>query len=71
MQFTTVFRDIYLLFLFSISISLSQADLESALISADTGILRTNKPKDQALQELAAAIAELGTIPITLKFFST
>lgn len=39
----------------------AQADLESALISADTGILQPTKPKDVAIQELAAAIAELST----------
>eukprot|EP01119_Soliformovum_irregulare_P005210 TRINITY_DN1675_c0_g1_i1.p1 TRINITY_DN1675_c0_g1~~TRINITY_DN1675_c0_g1_i1.p1 ORF type:complete len:1447 (-),score=577.25 TRINITY_DN1675_c0_g1_i1:61-4401(-) len=38
----------------------SQADIESALIAADTGILQPTKNKDDALIELASAIQEVG-----------
>jgi talin len=36
------------------------ADLESALISCDTGILVATKPKDEALRDMVASISELG-----------
>jgi len=40
----------------------SQADLESALISADTGILQKTKGRDEALNDLATAMKELASM---------
>lgn len=34
----------------------AQADLESALISCDTGILQATKPRDQAFNEFTASL---------------
>jgi talin len=38
----------------------AMADLEAAMIAADTGILKSNKGKDEALAELAQATQDLG-----------